>query len=697
MATTITPIKRAVIMLDQSSGELREEDGKLLGLDLWPETQAAFSATGAQGLQVILAVPTDLNIKAVTGLSGWIDGLTVVPVSPDFAFDRAGDTISSLSKAEPGTAFVSADRRLRGEAVQADLQPAPHVGLLPMMMRGEAPEAVRMVGPKEVLTHLCLSDNVIPMQFQPTDGKAWALIALVAGDIQISSVMKGVMMNPLPYDPMTEDLVWARIDEDSAKARELLAKRKILHAEPGQVLIALAPGEDAQALHVHGAHGHSELLMPSPQLLKPAIRDSLDSDAINLGALPEDIFEPVKKSVIDPKILRILRPACTVVTASYESDLDRYTGISALDANGPIVSRHSAHLDNKRVETQLLNDLNAIGYCAHRHNFTHAGQIHSNIIADLPGAGIFRIRPKILERCRKILRANPLPKPLKPFEREMRELTGSEWFLDAEFRQMTDAELRYRIEQIFRLRPWYPWWKKLCTIVGFGADLVIVGCHLDSTAGFEPEYVASTDPAPGRDDNASGLASVLSMARYMWSLRGKLTHTVRFCFFNAEESGLIGSKAYAAKMKSLGAPIREVICLDMVGHNSDPNRLFEIHAGYTDPAIRDLNLPLTPYVENAAAAYGQLAPAQVYAGTSWSGAPDRSVYDGAINRSDHAAFHQQGYPAILVSEDFFANLASEPDADPNPNYHRATDTFVDLAYARDIVCAVSQAVVRLAR
>ncbi len=602
-------------------------------------------------------MPTDLNTEAVTGLSGWIDGLTVAAISPDLVFSISGDTFSSLSEAEPGTALVSADRRLRGEAAKAGLQPAPHAGLLPMMMRGEAPEAVRMVGPREVLTHLGLSDNVIPMQFQPANGKAWALIALVTGDIQTSAVIKGVKMNPLPYDPMTEDLVWARIDEDTAQAREVLAKRKILHAEPGQVLIALAPGEDAQALHVHGAHGHSELLMPSPQLLKPAIRDSLDNDAIDPRSLPTDIIEPVKKIVIDPKILRILRPACTVVTASYESDLNRYTGVTALDANGPIVSRHSAHPDNKRAETQLLKDLSAIGYCAHRHNFTHAGQTHSNIIADLQGTGIFRIRTEILERYRKILRANPLPGSLKPFEREMREMIGSEWFQDEDFRQMTDAELRYRIEQIFRLRPWYPWWKKLCTIAGFGADLVIVGCHLDSTAGFEPGYVASTDPAPGRDDNASGLAGVLSMARYMWSLRGKFTHTVRFCFFNAEESGLIGSKAYAAKLKSLEAPIRAVICMDMIGHNSDPNRLFEIHAGYTDPAIRDLSLPLTPYVENAAAAYGQLAPAQVYAGTSWSGAPDRSVYDGAINRSDHAAFHQQGYPAILVSEDFFANLA----------------------------------------
>jgi len=694
MATSIKPITRAVIMLDQSSGELRKEDGELLGLDLWPETRAAFSGSGARELEIILAVPTDLDGAAVSGLSGWMSGLRVAPISPDVAFGLAGSTISGLSDADPATAFVSADRRLRGDAAAAGLQPAPHVAVLPMMVRGEAPEAVRMVGPKEVLTHLALSADVIPMQFQPADGKHWALIALVAGDSQISAAIKGVTVSPLPYDPMTDDLVWARIDVDSDEVRAALSTRKILHAEPGQILIALAPGENAQALDIHGAHGHSELLVPSPHLMKPVIRESLDSDAVDPRALPADIFEPAKK--IHPKIVRILRPACSVVTASYEDDLNRYTGVTALDGDGPIVSRHSAHPDNKRAETQLLKDLNAIGYCAYRHDFTHAGQTHSNIVTDLPGTGLFRIRPEILERYRKILRDNPLPRTLEPFEREMRELAGSNWFQDADFRQMTDAELRYRIEQIFRLRPWYPWWKKLCAIPGFGADLVIVGCHLDSTAGFEPGYMASSDPAPGRDDNASGLAGVLAVARYMWSLRGKLTHTVRFCFFNAEESGLVGSKAYAAKMKSLDAPIRAVVCMDMVGHNSDVNRIFEIHAGYTAPAIRDLSLPLAPYVENAAASHGQLAPAQVYAGTSWIGAPDRSVYDGAINRSDHAAFHQQGYPAILVTEDFFANLASEPGEDPNPNYHRASDTAVDLAYARDIVCAVSQAIVNLA-
>jgi Zn-dependent M28 family amino/carboxypeptidase len=179
----------------------------------------------------------------------------------------------------------------------------------------------------------------------------------------------------------------------------------------------------------------------------------------------------------------------------------------------------------------------------------------------------------------------------------------------------------------------------------------------------------------------------------MASLRGKLTHTVRFCFFNAEEAGLVGSKAYAASLKAQNAPVIGTICMDMIGYNSDANRLWEVHAGYTDPAIRDASVPLAQSVADAAQDYGALPPAQIYQGTSsTSGSPDRSLYDGAINRSDHAAFHQQGWPAVVVSEDFFANLATEPAADGNVNYHRAGDTFVDIGYARDIVCAVARAV-----
>ena len=160
----------------------------------------------------------------------------------------------------------------------------------------------------------------------------------------------------------------------------------------------------------------------------------------------------------------------------------------------------------------------------------------------------------------------------------------------------------------------------------------------------------------------------------MSQFRGQLSHTVRFCFFNAEEVGLIGSNVYASVLKEKGSSINSVICTDMIGYNSDNNKIFEIHAGHNDSHIRDISLPIAKQIATWAHSLGSLAPAQIYKGTQ-SDPPlsandsNRDVYDGAIGRSDHFSFQQQGYPACVVSEDFFTNLGSEPSQDPNPNYH----------------------------
>lgn len=684
------PITRAIVVLDQTSGTLREEDGRLLGLDLAPSLQVP--ATGLAGVEILLVLPGAADLPGADSLSGFApSGLRLLPLGPL----SYGD-LGALSGGDPATALVSADRRLRGEAKAAGFTPAAHPALIPMLAKGLAPVAARIAGPRDAVERFAARSGAIPMQFQPAaDG--WALIALTPPEAHASAAEMGLSVFPLTCDPGTEDLVWARLDTgDPGHHYDLaaaLAGRPILYSEPGQILIALKPGETAEAFHLHGGHGHAEFLAPDPGLLQPALAETADFAVPDIGKLPE-ILEAVE---IDPAIRKILaniRPRCSVVTASYEADLDRYTGVTALDAAGPIVSRHSAHPDNKRAEAALIADLRAMGYCPWRHDFVHAGATHSNIIADLPGLGRLRIRPEILERYLRILRdAGPLPPP----DRWLPDLDGLAPDAWAEgFADLPDATIRAEIERVLKLQPWFPWWKHRCPLPGFGAGLVIVGAHMDSTAGFEPGYQAPTSPAPGRDDNGSGLAGVLSLARHFRAYAGRLTHTVRFCFFNAEESGLVGSKAYAASLKAARAPVRAVLCMDMIGYNSDANRIFELHAGYTDPAIRDLSLPLADRVALAAAQLGRLAPAQVYKGTSTFGGPDRNVYDGAINRSDHAAFHQQGWGAVLASEDFFANLPTEPAADGNPNYHRAADRTTDAAYARDIVCAVARAVTQLA-
>ncbi len=80
-------------------------------------------------------------------------------------------------------------------------------------------------------------------------------------------------------------------------------------------------------------------------------------------------------------------------------------------------------------------------------------------------------------------------------------------------------------------------------------DTIIIGCHYDS--------VRST---PGADDNASGCAMTLSLAREL--SKKKLNHMIKYIFFDNEESGMVGSSYYANNMKD---KCIFMINFDMVG------------------------------------------------------------------------------------------------------------------------------------
>ena len=380
---------------------------------------------------------------------------------------------------------------------------------------------------------------------------------------------------------------------------------------------------------------------------------------------PNLVVEPVALG-LSPGIDAAL-PECPATAASIQADIDRLSGTTALDASGPIASRHTAHPDNARVVDALIAELRSIGYCARREPFMWNGMTRDNVVADLPGAGLWKIRPDVLDRLRRVLVRWPRPDPPDQWMRPIRRLLGTKDqladSLDRDLVERPSWIVRRDLEWQLGLPTYWPWWH-LCELPGLGAGLIVVGCHLDSTAGYDPGYDPATGPARGADDDASGVAGTLAIARWMWHLRGQMRHTVRFCFFNGEEQGLVGSKAYASALKSQAAPVVAAVCMDMIGYNSDAKRLFEVHAGYTDPAVRDASVPVAATVASWAMILGALPLAQVYRGTSPAGGPDRSTSDGAINRSDHAAFHQQSYPAVLVSEDFFGNRASEPMADP---------------------------------
>lgn len=94
---------------------------------------------------------------------------------------------------------------------------------------------------------------------------------------------------------------------------------------------------------------------------------------------------------------------------------------------------------------------------------------------------------------------------------------------------------------------------------------VIVSAHYDSINLRAKGDKAAEAPAPGADDDASGIAVVLELARVMSQYRFR--KTIVFVAFGGEEIGLVGSSHYAARAKAGHEQIEAVFNNDIVGSN----------------------------------------------------------------------------------------------------------------------------------
>jgi hypothetical protein len=231
---------------------------------------------------------------------------------------------------------------------------------------------------------------------------------------------------------------------------------------------------------------------------------------------------------------------------------------------------------------------------------------------------------------------------------------------------------------------------------GVTPELVIVSAHLDSTAAAShgaglPPYRPTTDSAPGADDDASGVAAVLAIAR---ALRGMAVdrpqRTIRFVLFNAEEQGLVGSGAYARAQANAGAPIVAVFQMDMIGNNNVPPALFEVHAGYSPSVdVETRSLALAQRVLRLTSLVSERLQGPELCHTKGPAIEQR---DGAEGRSDHASFQARGFAACCISEDLFLNDPGLPDAEANEHYHKESDRSINRQYAADIARVVAGSV-----
>ena len=101
--------------------------------------------------------------------------------------------------------------------------------------------------------------------------------------------------------------------------------------------------------------------------------------------------------------------------------------------------------------------------------------------------------------------------------------------------------------------------------VGQPEKRILVGAHHDSINLRASNGKAAEAPAPGADDDASGTAVVLELARTL--SRYRFRKTIVFAAFGGEEIGLLGSHALRRARKAAGEQIEAVFNNDIVGAN----------------------------------------------------------------------------------------------------------------------------------
>lgn len=200
---------------------------------------------------------------------------------------------------------------------------------------------------------------------------------------------------------------------------------------------------------------------------------------------------------------------------------------------------------------------------------------------------------------------------------------------------------------------------------GASSELVVVGAHYDSAEG-----------APGADDNASGVAATLELARHLSTRR--FQRTIRFVLFANEEPPYfqnpgMGSLAHARGSHQRGDRIAAMLSLESIGYYSD--------APHSQKYPHFIGL-LYPDRGNFVAFVGNLDSRSLVRraiGTFRSRAPFPS--EGAalparvpgIDWSDHWAFWQFGYPAIMVTDTAIFR---------NPHYHEHSDAPATIDYVK---------------
>ena len=164
-------------------------------------------------------------------------------------------------------------------------------------------------------------------------------------------------------------------------------------------------------------------------------------------------------------------------------------------------------------------------------------------------------------------------------------------------------------------------------------SIVLVGAHMDAISFNNGNYYSVAAQVPGADDNASGVAVMLELARICHTNNIQFSRNIHFMAYDAEEFGLWGSEADAYKRSKAGDKIALMMNNDMVSNPPDGD--WRLLLRWYDNAV-DVLMRASSICEQ----YTDLLPVTL---------PDSENMLRAT-RSDSYSYYEYGFRATYASE-----------------------------------------------
>lgn len=223
-------------------------------------------------------------------------------------------------------------------------------------------------------------------------------------------------------------------------------------------------------------------------------------------------------------------------------------------------------------------------------------------------------------------------------------------------------------------------------ICSFGLEYeerIVIGAHYDVCG-----------DQPGADDNASGVAGLLELARLLKENSPKLEYRIDLVAFALEEppffgTASMGSAVHAMSLAEAGVKLKVMICLEMIGYFSDKTNSQKFPLGFLKwfyPTVGNFisvvsNLRSHFIAKEIREILRQSSKIGVYQITAPRVLP-------GIGLSDHMNYWNQGYPAVMITDTAFYR---------NPHYHLDSDRpeTLDFAKMAEVVNGIYYVIVKL--